>query len=223
MSPRFSERLWEIQWRAIEETSNVGRWLPHMPVNIYCTRLKRGEPKAESGWSYVSWSRGASLRKERDLKVSKAEHLRWDGVCQAEGPPVQRPPEKTLRNTMGKPYTQAENPVSYCRHGQLDIVGGILLWVKWSLYRVLSPKGRGLSSASTSSLWLLCEHQPKGGQKESERLSSRDKSTYLTGPFADIDPCGVSDWERAGTKWKPPEGRTLSPVLLAYVPALWSH
>lgn len=43
-----------------------------------------------------------------------------------------------------------------------------------------------------------------------------DQSTYLTGPSADTNPCGVSDWETMGTEPKLPEGRTLPPVLPEY-------
>lgn len=120
------------------------------------------------------------------LQGLKAKHPKWDGAVPSRGTTCAKAPQKESEEQYGGDYKPklSENLVSYCRHGQLDSAEP-LLWVKWSLCRVLSQKGVA-SPLPANSFWLLCEHQPKGGREETTRLSSRDKSTYLTGPSADI-------------------------------------
>lgn len=101
---------------------------------------------------------------------------------------------------------------------------GPLTLGKMESVQVLSQKVV-CSGSSFSRLILAAPGEPAKGRPEKNlrgQVPGGYKSTYLTGPSPDINPCGISNWERTGTKPKLPEGRTSPPVLPAYVPAVWT-
>lgn len=92
------------------------------------------------------------------------------------------------------------------------VQGPLTLDKKESLRGFKVKKWYDLAAPLPGSLWLLRENQPKKNLRG--QVPGGYKSTYLPGPSPDISPRGVSNWERAGTKPKLPEG--------AYVLAVWT-
>lgn len=91
----------EIEWKAIDETSNVGRWLPHMPVNIHCTRLKRGEPEGRVRLVLCVVVKRSLTKKGTRLEGFETPEVGWGvpsrGTTCAKAPPPREESEETIR------------------------------------------------------------------------------------------------------------------------------